>query len=147
MLILGLRRTHLRWVVHRWVVRLPYIRRSRTKGPLPRGGSKPQGEQVARGPGFHLESQEVEEIGSDRPEKESVVSDDERNGCGSCSFGSDHEENVSETAEIGFVYDQECVSDGRGHPRRRSYGHRLCVLPQNLRLHRRREKELIDSGF
>jgi hypothetical protein len=59
-----------------------------------------------------LESQEVEEIGSNCPEKECMVSDDERNGRGSCSFGSDHEENVSKTAEIGFVYDQECVSDG-----------------------------------
>jgi hypothetical protein len=64
---------------------------------------------VARGPGFHLKLQEVEEIGSDRPEKECVVSDDERNGRSSCSFGFDHKENVSETAEIGFVYDQECV--------------------------------------
>ena len=59
-----------------------------------------------------MESLEVEEIGSDRPEKECVVSDDERNGRSSCSFGSNHEENVSKTTEIGFVYDQECVSDG-----------------------------------
>ncbi len=72
---------------------------------------KASGRAGARGPGFYLELLEVEEIGSNRPEKKCVVSDNERNGHGSCSFGSNNEVNVSKTAEIGFVYDQECVSD------------------------------------